>query len=141
MWDIKQTHMKAYESYMTKWGTVTRSLREFERPTAKLTTKIMLDAIRPTALQKRIKIRTWSGLGPEILSDKAEKWRTEVKQNTKHLRELIREHTDYWDRMSFKDHFAEWSTRKVEQAPSGGAPKCKAVGCDNETHYNKKFKS
>ena len=141
MYEIKQTHMKAYEAYMAKWGAVTSTLLEVERPTPKIAAKIILDAIRPTALQKRIKSRTWSGLGPEILSDKAEKWRTEVKQNTKHLRRLIREHADYWDRMGFKEHFAEWGTRHVEQPPAGSAPICKAVGCNNETHLNKKYKT
>ena len=58
---------------MTKWGTIMRALREVERPTAKLTAKIVLNAIRPMDLQKRIKSKTWSGLGPEILSEKAEK--------------------------------------------------------------------
>jgi len=99
VWETKDTHMQAYEKYMDKWTKVTGQLRECEKPSARLAAKVMLKAIQPKALRERIIAKTYDGLGPEILSDEAEKWRMKVKDNTKYLRRLIRENADHWDRM------------------------------------------
>ena len=142
VYKTKSSHIKAYEHYMDQWNKIVRSLREVERPKAKLTAKIILAAIQPESLRKRIVAKTWDGLGPEYLSDEFQKWRQQVKTDARLLRNLIRENADYWDRMGLKDEFAMWGKRKTRGTPSSESrarnPECELDGCTNKVYPKRK---
>ena len=137
-YQTKSSHIQAYEQYMDQWNKIVMTLRDCEKPSAKLTAKIILAAIKPEKLRKRIVAKVWDGLGPEYLSESFQKWRQLVKTDTRLLRNLIRENADYWDRMGLKKEFANWggsnSQTKSSEDKRANNPECKLAGCGNKVN-------
>ena len=118
---------------MDQWNKIVMTLRDREKPSAKLTAKIILAAIQPEKLRKRIGAKVWDGLGPEYLSEEYQEWRQQVKTDTRLLRNLIRENADYWDRMGFKKEFANWGGASASSSNKlANNPVCKLAGCGNK---------
>ena len=50
VYQTKSSHIQAYEHYMDQWNKIVTSLRDCEKPSAKLTAKIILAAIKTEKL-------------------------------------------------------------------------------------------
>ena len=86
-WVTKETHVKSYEHYIQQWKQATRTMFTKQKPPQKLQCQAMLAAVKPKAMQERIKINMWDGLGPYELSMEFQTWRTKAKKNTKMMRD------------------------------------------------------
>ena len=127
-WELKRTHVEGYEAFMAKWSQLMRTMYERQKPPARKQAKIMRKAVRPLSLSKRIKNKSWDGLGPHKLSKEFQQWRLDAKEDPILMRQLIRENANYWDRMGMLPNTSGDANKHNKQP----APKCKAVGCNND---------
>ena len=133
-WEWKDTHVEAYEAYMAKWTQLMRTMYESQKPPANKQAKIMRKAVKPKKLSKRIRAKSWDGLGPHKLSKEFQQWRVDARENPMLMRRLIRENANHWDRMGIlPDPKGEAdSSNETNGKNAAEAPTCKAASCPNK---------
>ena len=82
-WVALDTHVQSYEAYITKWKEATSTMYTRQIPPQAMQCQAMLDAVRPTDMQERIKINMWAGLGPYELSKDFQPWRLQAAKDVK----------------------------------------------------------
>jgi hypothetical protein len=97
---VKMKHTARLDAYLTSWFNLAARLHNELMPRDKELCKIMLQAVQPDALRKRIEARTHNGCGPSKLSMETQQWRKDARKQLRYMRRLIREHTNHVDNLN-----------------------------------------
>ena len=97
--DRKLAHTARLDKYLTTWFTLASTIYEAYMPPDKPLCAIMLQAIQPEALRRRVWARMYDGCGPDLykLPEKSQLWRKQAKKQLQSMRRLIREQTQHLD--------------------------------------------
>ena len=137
--DRKLTHTKRLDQYLTAWFTLASTIYEAYMPPDKPLCAIMLQAIQPEILRRRVRARMYDGCGPNLheLPLKPKLWRKQAKKQLQSMRRLIREHAQYLDDLNSvcdeecSIESAKDTERRTTDISRSTRPTCAVDGCDN----------
>ena len=138
--DRKLTHTARLDKYLTTWFTIAATIYEGYMPPDKPLCAIMLHAIQPEVLRRRVQARIYYGCGPDLfkLPLQSQVWRKQARKQLQNMRRLIREHAQHLDDLNstcggkrYIESVKDGTEKRSTGTSRTSRPTCAVDGCDN----------